>query len=121
MVNSVRMGHIAIEVSDIRKAADFYSSIFPFDIVYVYDDWGLLRHRETGDDLALLIPGGNHHPHNGIRVRSNAEVDAAYSELAESGIRVKTKPKLHRDGSYSFYFSDPDSNLFEIIFDPSNP
>ena len=121
MIQFKRMGHTAITVSDIKQAAEFYSSHFEYDIVYVYDDWGLLKHKKSGDDLALLIPGGKHHPHTGIRVESNEAVDKAYSELIRQEIAVKTAPKLHRDNSYSFYFSDPDGNYFEIIFDPSNP
>lgn len=121
MIHSVRMGHTAIEVSNIKEAANFYSTYFPFDVIYVYDDWGLLRHKNSGDDLALLIPGGKHHPHTGIRVSSNQAVDDAYNNLTGTPAQLKTQPKLHRDNSYSFYFADPDGNMFEVIYDPSNP
>lgn len=121
MVKSVRMGHTAIEVENIKNAAEFFSTHFQFDVIYTYDDWGLLRHKNSGDDLALLIPGGKHHPHLGIRVASNQDVDDAFKSLSGSTAQLKTQPKLHRDNSYSFYFADPDGNLFEVIFDPSNP
>lgn len=121
MINSLRMGHSAIEVKSIKSAVEFYTRHFPFDVIYEYEDWGLLRHRDSGDDLALLAIGGRHHRHLGLRVASNSDVDSAYEYMKTAGTDLKTTPKLHRDQSYSFYFSDPDGNIMEVIYDPSNP
>ena len=38
--------------------------------------------------------------------------------LSELGGRVVTPPKQHRDGSYSFYFSDPDGIVIQALYEP---
>ena len=121
MINSKRMGHIAVEVENIQDAVEYYTHHFPFDVEYAYEDWGLLRHRLTGDDLALLKKGGKHHPHLGFRMENNEDVDVAYYEFKNKGLKLLTEPKLHRDKSYSFYMADLYGNVLEVIHDPNNP
>ncbi len=46
-----------------------------------------------------------------------------YREIMPSieslGGRITKLPKLHRDGSYSFYFSDPDGNVIQALYEPA--
>jgi predicted enzyme related to lactoylglutathione lyase len=32
---------------------------------------------------------------------------------------IAKEPKQHRDGSYSFYFADPDGNLIQALYEPT--
>ncbi len=115
----IRMGHYAIEVADVNRAIEFYSENFGFEIGLAADDWGIVR--KAGDDLAFIKKGvSSHPPHFGLRVRSINDVDELFEDLRDK-VKVLREPKLHRDKSYSFYFTDPDSNVVEVIFDPNNP
>jgi predicted enzyme related to lactoylglutathione lyase len=46
-----------------------------------------------------------------------------YREIVPSieslGGRITKEPKQHRDGSYSFYFSDPDGNVIQALYEPA--
>ena len=50
-------------------------------------------------------------------------VDRMYREIETKdridGGRIAKAPKQHRDGSYSFYFSDPDGNLIQALYEPT--
>ena len=35
------------------------------------------------------------------------------------GGAIAKPPKQHRDGSYSFYFSDPDGNIVQALYEPT--
>ncbi|WP_455389730.1 VOC family protein [Petrachloros mirabilis] len=35
------------------------------------------------------------------------------------GGKIAKVPKQHRDGSYSFYFSDPDGNVIQALYEPT--
>ena len=58
----------------------------------------------------------------GVILDSQLAVDQMYREIVPSieslGGRITKEPKLHRDGSYSFYFSDPDGNLIQALYEP---
>lgn len=61
--------------------------------------------------------------HIGVILETPGAVDHMYSDLegkigAFGGAIVKA-PKPHRDGSYSFYFSDPDGNVVQALYEPS--
>jgi len=117
-INIKRTGHTALFVNDVEKAANFYNENFGFEIIYIFDDWGVVRKNK--DDIAFIKKGASHHlPHFGMRVSSKEEVDKAYKSLKEKDVKVILEPKVHRDDSYSFYFEDPDGNAAEIIYDPN--
>lgn len=112
------MGHVAIEVENVERAAKFYNLTFGFDIVYIFEEWGLVRKNK--DDITFIKKGnGKHKPHFGLRVKSMEEVDKALETLDKKGIKTLGKPELHKDESYSLYFEDLDGNIAEIIFDPN--
>jgi predicted lactoylglutathione lyase len=61
--------------------------------------------------------------HVGVILESPEAVDRMYREveprLQQLGGRVVTPPKQHRDGSYSFYFSDPDGTVIQALYEPT--
>ena len=50
-------------------------------------------------------------------------VDRMYREIASTieslGGRIAKEPKQHRDGSYSFYVTDPDGNAIQALYEPT--
>ena len=61
--------------------------------------------------------------HMGMILDSPQAVDQMYREIVPSieslGGRITKEPKQHRDGSYSFYFSDPDGNMIQALYEPT--
>ncbi|MBH0177401.1 MAG: VOC family protein [Nitrospira sp.] len=61
--------------------------------------------------------------HMGVILDSPQAVEELYQQIAPKieamGGRIAKEPKQHRDGSYSFYFADPDGNLIQALYEPS--
>ncbi|MEO0491107.1 MAG: VOC family protein, partial [Cyanobacteria bacterium J06659_2] len=104
-MNIKRLGHVAICVKDIEKAAQFYQNL-GMELAWQDADWAYLK---AGDDgLALLSPSYDQAgPHFGFVFDDRSEVDAAYERLKKEGIFV-TQIHEHRDGTASFYGKDLD-------------
>lgn len=95
--------HVAVPVTDIKTAVDWYMSTFQCEIQYQDDTWALLGFQNIR--LALVIPS-QHPAHIGF-VSPEAE---KFGEL-----------KLHRDGTRSCYVADPAGNSVEILAADSMP
>ena len=89
--------HVAIAVSNVLKAVEWYTKHFRCDIEYHDETWALLVFGNTR--LALVIPE-QHPPHIGF-IHPQAE---SFGEL-----------KLHRDGTRSCYVADPAGNAVEVL------
>lgn len=111
-----RIGHVAISVQDIDRAAQFYQSM-GLELIWKDADWAYLK---AGDDgLALLSPNYEQAgPHFGFVFDDRAEIDAAYERLKAEGVHL-TQIHEHRDGTASFYGRDPDGNWFEYLYEPA--
>lgn len=89
--------HIAIEVTDIQQAIDWYQKHLRCEVAYQDKTWGLLKFENVA--LALVLPG-THPPHLGIP----CDHPEQYGEV-----------KPHRDGTSSAYIKDPFGNWVEMI------
>jgi catechol 2,3-dioxygenase-like lactoylglutathione lyase family enzyme len=95
--------HVAVPVTNVREAVDWYTRTFQCDVRYQDETWALLAFANVR--LALVIPE-QHPPHIGL-VSDEAE---RYGVL-----------KGHRDGTRSCYVSDPAGNSVEILASDSMP
>ena len=107
-----RLGHVAVCVEDVAKAAEFYQNLG------MKLDWAYLK--AGNDGLALMSPEYDQAgPHFGFVFSDRAEIDTAYEKLKADGVKVG-KIHDHRDGTASFYGRDPFGNWFEYLYEPDN-
>jgi catechol 2,3-dioxygenase-like lactoylglutathione lyase family enzyme len=95
--------HVAVPVTDVRSAVEWYRSTFRCEVKYQDETWALLQFANIR--LALVIPA-QHPPHIGF-----------VSPEAERFGPLKT----HRDGTRSVYVSDPAGNQLEVLAPDSMP
>src|SRR5215467_12830909 len=114
--------HVALNVRDVRKSLEFYSSVLGMKLEWMPDpDNAYLT--SGADNLALhklpdgAEPGQTQTLHHiGFVVREPEDVDAWADRVRKSGIQLAAEPKTHRDGARSFYFRDPDGLLIQVIY-----
>jgi extradiol dioxygenase family protein len=90
------LDHVAVAVSDIGTAVDWYQKTFRCEVSYQDNTWALLDFENV--KLALVMPD-QHPPHIAV-LRNDAE---SFGELT-----------IHRDGTRSCYIKDPYGNAVEI-------
>jgi len=122
MIKNKGLRHLAIRVSDIPRAVDFYRRVFGMRIVWQPDpdnaylssgcDNLALHRGEAGDPAAQVLD------HLGFIVATTGDLEAGYRWAKESGIDIVNPLRRHRDGSMSFYLRDPDGNVIQALFEP---
>src|SRR4051812_40438217 len=89
--------HVAIPVTDVKAAVDWYTNTFRCKVSYQDDTWALLEFANM--KLALVVP--HQHPAHIAFVHPEAD---RFGELKE-----------HRDGTRSCYIKDPAGNSIELM------
>jgi catechol 2,3-dioxygenase-like lactoylglutathione lyase family enzyme len=121
--------HLALNVRDLPAMKRFYVELLGFvvewepdpDNVYLssgLDNLALHRSTALAADRSASPSGGGALDHLGLIVRTPDEVDRWATFLESSGVPMSAKPKTHRDGARSCYFTDPDGNSVQIIHHP---
>ena len=116
--------HLALRVTDLIRSRDFYLRLFGMSAVWAPDDQNV--YLTSGDDnLALhqIAPGeslacGGALDHLGFVVADPSAVDQMWQTAQTMGVPIVHPLRHHRDGSYSFYLSDPDGNIIQILHEP---
>ena len=89
--------HIAITVTDIKEAVEWYSGHFKCSIVYQDESWAYLDFANIR--LALVV--ANEHP---------SHIGFAIENASQYGLL-----KTHRDGTRSVYVRDSAGNTVEMV------
>jgi catechol 2,3-dioxygenase-like lactoylglutathione lyase family enzyme len=126
--------HLALNVHEFDAMRRFYVDVLGFAVEWEPDADNL--YLSSGiDNLALHRAGGHVGPplhdvgpdprvgpgaldHLGLIVRTADDVDQWAAFLESQGVTLDAKPRTHRDGARSCYFSDPDGNKIQIIHHP---
>jgi predicted lactoylglutathione lyase len=81
-----------------------------------------LHQIAAGELPAYRPPTAQFLDHIGVILQDPSAVDHLYKDIegkiASLGGAIAKPPKQHRDGSYSFYFSDPDGNVIQALYEP---
>jgi len=115
--------HLALKVSDVERAAQFYARVFGMRMVWQPDpdnaylssgcDNLALHHGSHGGAEAQVLD------HLGFIVPTIAEVEAAWAWVQAEHLDIAHPFKHHRDGSVSFYLRDPDGNVIQVLYEPT--
>ena len=93
--------HVAISVTKVAPAVDWYLANFRCEVTYQDETWAMLKFANL--QLALVVPT-EHPPHIAVAAANAAD----FGEL-----------KTHRDGTRSIYISDVSGNAIELL-DPES-
>jgi catechol 2,3-dioxygenase-like lactoylglutathione lyase family enzyme len=119
--------HLALNVRDLAAMKRFYTELLGFEVEWepdpdnVYLSSGidnLALHRAPGGPRPDRPPPGQTLDHFGVIVREADDVDRWAAFIENRGVKLDAKPKTHRDGARSCYFSDPDGNKVQVIHHP---
>ena len=123
MISHRGLRHLALRVSDVDRATEFYGRVFGMKVIWrpdpknVYLSSGcdnLALHRgDVGDRSSQALD------HLGFIVPTIAEVEAGYAWAQANNVEIATPLKQHRDGSVSFYVRDPDGNIIQLLYEPA--
>ena len=101
----IKLDHIAINVKDIAKSVAWYVENVDMEVLYQDDTWAVLSRDNF--KIALTLKS-QHPPHIGFVINEHIRRERfADKEFKE-----------HRDGSTSYYASDPDGNYIEYLLWP---
>ena len=119
------MRHVAIKVKDVARSKDFYQEILGMDVVWQPDAENV--YLSSGcDNIAIhRVPANfandaqeKQLDHLGFVVESIERVKELEQEYTAKGVRMVHPFKIHRDGSASFYFGDPDGIVIQMLYEP---
>lgn len=125
--------HLALRVTNLSRSRQFYEQLLGFQAVWEPDLENVYFSSGT-DNLALHQISKSEMEsydrtttqlldHMGVILDSPQAVDRLYQHIAPQieamGGRIAKEPKQHRDGSYSFYFADPDGNAIQALYEPT--
>ena len=118
------MRHVALNVSDLETCEHFYTGLLGMSVEWrpdadnVYLTSGndnLALHRVAGHSPAAA---GQRLDHIGFFIASEEQVDEWFRFLQAHDVEIKAPPRTHRDGARSFYCSDPEGTIVQVISHP---
>jgi catechol 2,3-dioxygenase-like lactoylglutathione lyase family enzyme len=121
--------HVALNARDLAAMKRFYVDLLGFDVEWEPDPDNVYLSSGV-DNLALhrTVPAppeagsggerGGALDHIGLIVPAAEDVDRWAEFLESRGVVLNARPRTHRDGARSCYFSDPDGNVVQIIHHP---
>ncbi len=101
----MKFDHAAIKVSDIYRSIEWYKTNFGAIVQQENGYWAMLK---VGDTSLALVSKDVHPPHVAFNIDS-------FNDFP-SGVEIK----MHHDGSYYLYRTDPDGNAIEMIYYPKS-
>ncbi|MGH7825729.1 MAG: VOC family protein [Candidatus Binatia bacterium] len=119
------MRHIALKVRDMALSKNFYQNVLGMHVVWEPDPQNV--YLSSGcDNIALhevsqrfaADAAERQLDHLGFVVETIERVKELEQEFRLKGVKITDPFKIHRDGSASFYCSDPDGIIIQMLYEP---
>lgn len=123
MIKHRGLRHLALKVSDVERAKDFYARVFGMNLVWQPDPDN--AYLSSGCDNLALHRGAvgaaesQVLDHLGFIVPTIADLEAGWEWANAHRLEIVHPLKHHRDGSVSFYVRDPDGNIVQLLYEPA--
>lgn len=118
------MRHLALWVSEFENTVAFYRDLLEMEVEWQPDADNFYL-TSGNDNLALhrapaefVKAEYQRLDHLGFILDEIEQVDLWHDFMVENEVKIKAKPRTHRDGARSFYCYDPDENVVQIIYHP---
>lgn len=124
-----RLSFLTIGVRDLAAMTAFYNNVMGWQPMKVLDDvvfyklngfvFALFPTQELAKDIGIDNDGSGFKGFSlAMNLRSESEVDQLCQTLKEAGVTISKPPQKTFWGGYHFYFSDPESNHWEVAYNP---
>ncbi len=122
-MNTLGLRHAALNVRDPQISKEFYCRVLKMEVEWEPDPENVYLTSSGQDNLALHkvmdpVEKNGLLDHIGFAVPNLQDVDTWYSWVKSQGGKILKEIKTHRDGARSFYFSDPDGVVIQMIYHP---
>jgi catechol 2,3-dioxygenase-like lactoylglutathione lyase family enzyme len=122
--NVLGMRHVALNVRQLEACEEFYVKFLGMEVEWRPDEDNI--YLSSGSDNLALHRISDNGPfavpqrldHIGFIVGSAEEVDRWYEFMLENDVTARAPPRTHRDAARSFYCTDPEGTLVQIIYHP---
>lgn len=117
------MRHIALFVEQFAECEHFYVDLLGMQVEWRPDEDNVYL-TSGNDNLALHRAKGEASgqfqklDHIGFIIPTPELVDEWFEFLQANNVKIRNKPKTHRDGARSFYCYDPDGIVVQMIYHP---
>jgi catechol 2,3-dioxygenase-like lactoylglutathione lyase family enzyme len=122
-MKSLGLRHLALNVIDPQRSKEFYIRVLKMELEWEPDADNVYLTSGGQDNLALHktteVPVRNSALHHmGFILPSMEAVDAWYDWIKKNKVPIARDIKTHRDGARSFYITDPDGNVIQMLYHP---
>ncbi len=120
------LGHLALDVSDMKRSADFYTQVLGFQQLFELKDdkgnpWINYFKVGPGQFIELFYPRGEEPADPKARVGFSHmcfvvdDIKRTEAEILKQGGTLDRPIKLGADGNYQAWVRDPDGNRIELM------
>ena len=123
-LKTLGLRHAALNVRDPQISKEFYMRVLKMTLEWEPDPENVYLTSGGQDNLALhKRPDGTpkevqYLDHIGFALPAFEDVDGWYAWVKTQGTEIAKELKTHRDGARSFYFTDPDGIVIQMIYHP---